>query len=189
MATQRRLIIIVGQEGAGKSTVVRALLPDTPHGAQIDAEDVGQVNPWRWDDAFKKLLWNNVASLVLNFWQAGYTNVIAGSFINDYADYAQFRTRLDRDVATYLVQLCASKTARDHRRIERPKPSNNESRDALDRHYPEDTTLRDAEADYRYIRIDNSALTLAETVERIRRALPEVFREAGDPNSEAEATS
>jgi hypothetical protein len=34
---ERRLIIISGEEGAGKSTIVRALLPSTPYGARIDA--------------------------------------------------------------------------------------------------------------------------------------------------------
>lgn len=32
-----RLVIVTGQEGAGKSTIVRELLPHTPRGAQIDA--------------------------------------------------------------------------------------------------------------------------------------------------------
>lgn len=146
MTVSRRLIIIVGQEGAGKSTIVRALVPETPHGAKVDAEDVGQVNPWSWNDSFKTLLWNNVTALAQNFWQAGYTNVIAGSFINDYSDYAHFRTRLDRDVEIYLIHLCASKAARDRRRIERSKPSNKQWRDELDQTFPEDTTLRDAEA-------------------------------------------
>jgi guanylate kinase len=36
----RRLVIVSGEEGAGKSTIVRALLPHTPSGARIDAEDV-----------------------------------------------------------------------------------------------------------------------------------------------------
>lgn len=179
MAMTRRLIIITGQEGTGKSTVVRALLLNTPGAAQIDAEDVGQINPWKWDSSFKELLWNNVAALARNFWQAGYMTVFAGSFINDYPDYAQFRIRLDDDVVVYLIQLCASKTVRDRRRIERSKPSSKEWRDALDRSYPEDTSLCDTPADYKYVRIDNSALTLSETVKRIKHALPEVFGNGG----------
>ena len=38
MAESKNLIIVVGQEGAGKSAIVRALLPETPTSAQIDAE-------------------------------------------------------------------------------------------------------------------------------------------------------
>jgi hypothetical protein len=177
MTDQRRLIIIVGQEGTGKSTVVRALLPQTPQGAQIDAEDLGQVNPWQWDDAFKRLLWSNVAALARNFWDAGYTTVIAGSFLNDYTDYMQFRPYVDRNVAIHLVHLCASKAARDVRRIERAKPSTEAWRDELDRRFPEDTTLRDADADYCYSRLDTTGLTLAETVLRIQHALPDLYGE------------
>lgn len=65
------LVIVVGQEGAGKSTTVRALVEATPWSAQIDAEDVGTVNPWQMDDAFLRLLWKNVADLTRNFWSAG----------------------------------------------------------------------------------------------------------------------
>jgi guanylate kinase len=173
---ERRLVIIAGQEGTGKTTIVRALLPYVRPGAAIDAEDVGQVNPWQWDSAFKNLLWDNVAALVRNFWRAGYTDVIAGSLINDYADYVQFRSRLDGDVGIYLVQLCASKAVRDQRRIARPNPSAKEWRDDLDRRYPEDTTLREAATEYCYIRIDNSSLSVAQTVAHIARALPKVFR-------------
>ena len=39
----RRLIIVSGEEGAGKSTIVRALLPSTPQGARIDAEEYAAV--------------------------------------------------------------------------------------------------------------------------------------------------
>ena len=76
----------------------------------------------------------------------------------------------------------------DRRRTERLKPSSKEWRDALDRSYPEDTTLCDAPADYHYVRIDNSGVTLAETVERIKHALPEVFGNGGALGRGAEAT-
>jgi hypothetical protein len=178
MPTEYRLVIIVGQEGVGRTTIVRALLPYLQHGAVIDAEDLGQVNPWTWDDTFKNLLWNNVASLVHNFWQGGYTTVVAGSFINDHADYLQFRSRLDRDVHVSVIHLCASKAARDQRRTARSKPTSKQWRDDLDRRFPEDTTLGTASADYAYIRVGTSALSIAETVAHITRALPELFRPA-----------
>jgi hypothetical protein len=176
MSAERRLVIITGQEGAGKTTIVPALLPYVQPGAAFDAEAVGQVTPWQWDRAFKTLLWDNGAALVRNFWQAGYCTVIAGSFVHDYADYAEFRPRLDAAVDISLVQLCAAKEVRDQRRVTRAKTSSQEWRDDLDRRYPEDTTLGAAAADYRYVRVDTSALSVARTVEQIRRALPEVFR-------------
>jgi predicted ATPase len=171
----RRLVIITGQEGVGKTTIVRALLPFLQSGAALDAEEVGQVNPWHFDDAFKALLWDNVAAVVHNFWEAGYATVIAGSFINDYPDYLQFRSRLDGEVAVDVVQLCASKAVRDERRIARPKPTSEEWRDDVDRWCPEDTTLRAEVTEHRHVRIENSSLTVAETVDQIRQALPDVF--------------
>lgn len=172
---ESNLIIVVGQEGSGKSTTVRALLDVTPSSAQIDAEDVGTVNPWRMDDAFIRLLHANVADLTRNFWDAGYQNVIAGSFMSNYRDYRRFRARLDRDANVYVIHLCATKHTRDVRRIEREKETSEEWRDMVDRVDPEDSTLRRKDADYRYVRIDNDAMTIAETVLAVRRAVPEVY--------------
>lgn len=176
MVTGRRLIIVSGQEGVGKSSIVRALLPHTPMGAQVDAEDVGQVNPWKMDDAFVELLWRNVAALVRNFWAAGYPTVVAGSFLGTYEDLVRFRSRVDQEVSIYVVPLCASKDVRDRRRIARSKPTSKAWRDGVDLACPEDDTLGAAEdRDCRYIRIDNGSLSLEETVDRIRRAMPEIY--------------
>jgi len=170
-----RLVILDGQEGAGKSTLVRALLPHTPHGAQLDAEDVGQVNPWVYDDAFKQLHFRNVTDLVRNFWQAGYVNVIAGSFITDSADYVAFRPMVARDAEVYVVQLHVAKDVRDQRRITRAKQTTQEWRDAVDLIDHLDPTLRLAAGDDRYFEIDTTHLSVEETVERIMRALPEIY--------------
>ena len=107
MIGAQRLIIVSGEEGAGKSTIVRALLPSTPYGARIDAEDIGQTNPCLMDDTFFGLLRRNVAGLVENFWAAGYVNVIAGSFLRCYSDYVSFRQLLPRPSAVFLVDLLA----------------------------------------------------------------------------------
>ncbi|MGW0504333.1 hypothetical protein [Micromonospora sp. NPDC003241] len=83
-----------GQEGAGKSTSIRALLPHMPDSARIDAKDIGQTNPCPMDDELFDLLRGNVAGLVERFWSAGYVTVIAGSFLRDYRDYLTFRQKL-----------------------------------------------------------------------------------------------
>jgi hypothetical protein len=171
----RRLIIISGEEGAGKSTIVRALLPSTPQGARIDAEDIGQTNPCPMDDTFFGLLRQNVAGLVGNFWAAGYINVIAGSFLRCYSDYVSFRQLLPRPSAVFLVDLLVDKEVRDHRRITRAKQTTQEWRDMVDQ-IPEDRTIRQAaDADYRYIGIDTTGLDVAGTVQRIKGAIPEVY--------------
>jgi hypothetical protein len=174
---ERRLIIVSGEEGAGKSTIVRALLPHTPRSARIDAEDIGQTNPCPMDDEFFGLLRRNVAGLVENFWEAGYVNVVAGSFLRSYPDYLAFRRLLTRSSAVFLVELLVTKEVRDHRRITRAKQTTQEWRDMVDL-TPEDLTIRKATgAHYRYVGIDTTHLDVAETVNRIKAAIPELYAE------------
>ena len=171
----RRLIIVSGEEGAGKSTIVRALLPSTPQGARIDAEDIGQTNPCPMDDTFFDLLRRNVAGLVANFWASGYVNVIAGSFLRRYSDYVSFRQLLPRPSAVFLVDLLGDREVRNSRRITRAKQTTQDWRDMVDQ-IPEDQTIRQAaDADYRYIGIDTTDLDVAGTVQRIEDAIPEVY--------------
>lgn len=168
-------MIVNGEEGAGKSTIVRALLPHTRDSVRIDAEDIGQTNPCPMDDEFFDLLRRNVAGLVENFWSAGYTNVIAGSFLRDYPDYLAFRQLLMRPREVFLVDLVVDKDVRDHRRITRAKQTTQGWRDMVDL-MPEDLTIRQAgDADYRYIGVDTTHLDIPETVERIKQAIPEIY--------------
>jgi hypothetical protein len=169
------LIIVEGQEGVGKSTIVRALLPQTPKGAQIDAEDIGQVNPLEMDDGFFEMLGRNVAVLVQSFWQSGYTNVIAGSFLRDQADYDAFRSLLTPVAHVYLVYLVASKSVRDRRRDTRSKKTSHEWREVVDEVDLEDRTMGVGGADYQYLRIDTDRQSPTDTVASITEAFPAVF--------------
>lgn len=171
----RNLIIITGQEGAGKSTICKELLPQTPDAASFDAENVGQTNPWEMNEAFISLLWKNVADLTRNFWGAGYKTVIAGSFLTTHDELKKFREYLPPEASIIVLQLCASKETRDRRRIERSKPTAKEWRDDLDKRYPEDTSLSQAHTEYRYVRIENSDQSAEETVRQIQKALPEIY--------------
>ncbi|GAA1039057.1 hypothetical protein GCM10009557_56680 [Virgisporangium ochraceum] len=166
-----RLVVVCGEEGAGKSTIVRALLPATPRGARIDAEDLGQTNPCPMDDAFFDLLRRNVAGLVRNYWAAGYDTVIAGSFLRHHADFEAFHPLLPEPHETHLVELLVDRDVREHRRLTRAKRTTREWRDRVDR-IPEDLTIRRAvDPAYRYVGIDTTHLTVAETVDRITAAV------------------
>lgn len=173
---ESNLIIITGQEGVGKSTIWKALLAVTPSAASFDAENVGQTNPWEMNEQFIRLLWKNVIDLIRNFRDAGFQTIIAGSFLTTYTEYKEFRRLFPDKMTVYVVHLCAEKAVRDRRRIERSKPTDKEDRDDIDRRYPEDCSLMQAGDDYRYIRVDNSALSVAETVHAIQQAIPEVFQ-------------
>lgn len=179
MATeQRHLILVTGEEGVGKSTLMSALLPRTPGGAKLDAEDVGQVNPFEFGETFLDLLWRNVAGVISNFWDAGYRTVITGSFLDGdtFESFERFRRHIPSDVAIHVVQLRASKSVRDDRRIRRDKPSSKEWRDRVDASYPrEDTSLRDRATDYQYIGVDNSTMGLEKTVQTVMARIPEVY--------------
>jgi len=125
---------------------------------------------------FIDLLWKNVIDLTRNFWAAGYKTVIAGSFMNTYDDFKNFRACFPDETNIFVIQLCATKNSRDKRRVERSKPTTKEWRDDLDKRYPEDTSLSQADDEYRYIRIENSDQSVEETVGQIEKALPEIYR-------------
>lgn len=172
---RNNLLILVGQEGSGKSTTVRALLKETPSSAQIDAEDVVQLNPHgEMDSPFLQLMWKNVACLTRNFWEAGYRTVLAGSFLSNLGHYNDFRRVFPDDANIYVVQLCAGKPTRDVRRAERSKQSTKEWWDMVDRVDPEDTTFAAAQDDFRFLRIDNDGRNVSETIGLIRAWAPEL---------------
>lgn len=169
------LILVTGEEGAGKSTIIRALLPHTPSSARIDAEDLGQTNPCPMDDEFFALMRRNIAALVANFWVAGYRTVITGSFLRDHADFLAFRPLLTRPVTIFLVDLLVDREVRTQRRLTRAKRTTQEWRDMVDQ-IPEDRTLREApHTDYRYLGIDTTHLDIPATINQIKVKIPELY--------------
>ncbi|MFI7644065.1 hypothetical protein [Nonomuraea sp. NPDC049400] len=171
----RRLILVSGQEGAGKTTIVRALLPHTPNGARIDAEDLGQVNPCLFDDAFWQLLRANVAALVRNYWGAGFENVIAGSFFRTRDDFLRFRELVPEADEVFMVQLLVQPEERQHRRLTRAKRTTQEWRDSVDQFDTVDTTLAADQDGYRYLAVDGTGMTPEQTVAVIVREFPEIY--------------
>ncbi|MDB4978250.1 MAG: hypothetical protein JWM56_436 [Candidatus Peribacteria bacterium] len=173
------LLIITGQEGTGKSTLCRILLKHTVNAASFGAEDVGQTNPWEMNAEFMELLWSNVICLIRNFLKAGFSTVIAASFIHTYENFRAFKRRFPDDMDIYIVHLCADRAVRDARRISRSKPTHEAWREEMEKSHPEDMTLKDHLADYRYIRIDNTDLSAEETVIEIMRSIPELYQVDG----------
>jgi chloramphenicol 3-O-phosphotransferase len=171
----RRLILVSGQEGAGKTTIIRALLPHTPRGARIDAEDLGQVNPCLFDDAFWRLLRANVAGLVRNYWAAGFENVIAGSFFTTRDDFLDFRELVPKVDEVYMVQLLVQPEERQHRRLTRAKRTTQEWRDRVDQFDTVDTTIATNQEGYRYLAVDGTGMTPEQTVATIVREFPEIY--------------
>lgn len=171
----RRLLLVCGQEGSGKTTIIRALLPHTPSGARVDAEDLGQVNPCRFDDAFWRLLRSNVAVLVRNYWSAGFENVITGSFFRTRDDFLRFRELVPEVEEVFMVQLLVDPDERRHRRLTRAKRTTQEWRDKVDQFDAVDTTIAADQDGYRYLAIDSTQMTPDQTVSVIVREFPEIY--------------
>lgn len=176
---QNRLVLVVGQEGSGKSTTLRALAPRIHRSAEIDAEFLARINPWSSNDAALELLWRNVADITRNFWDAGFYTVVAGSFISNQTHDDSFRTHLTEEVDTFVIHLCAGKEVRDRRRIARGKSTTQDWRRLVDTVDPEDHTLGRSDRDYRYLRVENDDMTVDEVVERVRAWAPELFANNG----------
>lgn len=167
----KNLIIILGQEGAGKTTIISKLGQYIPNSAHFDAESVGQVNPWNYDKKFLNLLWENTIDLMNNFWNYDYNNVITGSFLGCYHEYKEFRLSVPKEVNITIIQLCASKIVRDKRRKKRLKIYDKKESDWIDENYPEDLEFIKHIDEYKYIRIDNDYLTIDKTIEKILNVL------------------
>jgi hypothetical protein len=172
----RRLMLISGQEGVGKSSVMRALLPRLARGAVVDGEDVGQVHPWVYDEQFRALHRRNVAAVVSNFWTAGYPNVVTGSILETLEEYRAFRVLLTDEADIVVVELVAAKAERDRRRQTRSKTTTKEWRDMVDRQHPDDSLRGAGDAeDVRHVQIDTTDLDLAATVLHVTAAAPDMF--------------
>lgn len=171
----RRLILIWGQEGAGKTTIIRALLPHTPRAARIDAEDLGQVNPCLYDEAFWRLLRANVGTLVRNYWAAGFGNVIAGSFFSTRDDFVRFRELVPEVDEVCMVQLLVQPDELQRRRNTRAKQTTQEWRDRAGRLDTVDTTIAGNQDGYRYLAVDSTRMTPGQTVAAIMGGFPQVY--------------
>ncbi|PIR86913.1 MAG: hypothetical protein COU11_03605 [Candidatus Harrisonbacteria bacterium CG10_big_fil_rev_8_21_14_0_10_49_15] len=169
----KKLLIIAGQEGVGKSTLTKALLPELENGAAFDAENILQVNPFVFGPEFKDLAIANSMALVYNFFEHGYERVVAASFINGQDGYERLKPKLKHNPKILVLQLTASQEVRDKRRIEREKPTTKEWRDIVDavREKPFDKE----DPGYTYAEIDNSELTVDETVVMIKERMVDFF--------------
>jgi len=161
---EKSLIIIFGQEGAGKTTIISTLPEYIPNSAGVDGEDLLNVNPWAWNEKNKKLLWENVIDTTRNFWDFGYNPVITGSFFNYYSEFQEFKRKIPEAKNIMVIQLCADKEVRDRRRRERQKEYQKETSDWVDKNYPEDQEFKEKFNEVTHLRIDSSKQKIEQTI-------------------------
>gem|GEM_PF-1193339 len=160
----KSIVIIFGQEGVGKTTIISALPEYIPNSAGVDGEDLINVNPWAWNEKNKKLLWENIIDTARNFWNFGYNPVITGSFFNYYSEFKEFKNQIPEATNIVVIQLCADKEVRDRRRKGRQKEYQKEISDWVDNNYPEDQEFRENFNEVTHLKIDTGKQKVEETI-------------------------
>ncbi len=62
---KKRLLIITGQEGVGKTTTTKELVSHIQNSAAIDGEDLGHINPWKYEKVLD-VIGKNILSVINN---------------------------------------------------------------------------------------------------------------------------
>lgn len=75
----KRLLLINGGAGSGKTTTARALLSRVESSAFLDFDPLITVNPWEYREELIDLGLRNAADLIENFFESGYGTVILSS--------------------------------------------------------------------------------------------------------------
>jgi thymidylate kinase len=173
----QKLLIICGQEGVGKSTLIKSLVEHLHHGAVIDAEDLVQVNPWEQNEKFENLVLDNAACIVNNFFKYNYERVVVGSVVRNRKELDLFKTKLTSQPEIYILNLIVSPEILDKRRKQREKePFTKEFLDWLKTSAPQDATLKeDSEGNYTYIEINNSNFSVEETIRHLKNTTQNFF--------------
>jgi hypothetical protein len=114
-----KLILINGLGGSGKTTCGRLLSERIDSCAYFDSDMLTIVNPFEFGEDLIELGLRNAASLISNFFAAGYKAVVmsSGTGSQRYTDYL-INLILSPD-RVYWIWLAASKTERDKRRLTR----------------------------------------------------------------------
>lgn len=173
----KKLLIVFGDEGAGKSTFAKNIVRHLTNGAAFDAENVLQVKPFEYNADFINLAIKNSISLTHNFFEAGYEQVVAGSFIGNREQFDTFKSQLKYDPKIYALQLLADKSVRDQRRLSREKPTTQELMDWMDKTWPTSFSLEETAGDgaYKFLKLDNTGRTVDEEIEVVKREFPDFF--------------
>src|ERR1035437_9011502 len=99
----KKLLIVCGPEGVGKSTLAKKIGPHINNGAAIDTENLAQVFPFIFNDTFNNLIIDNTLDIIHNFYEYGYERIVAVSFVNDLLWFDVFKSKLKYDPKIYIL--------------------------------------------------------------------------------------
>ncbi len=170
----KRLILIVGPNGTGKSASCKALVERLPKSAYIDSDYCRYMNPFSFSDEEIEVVISNISTMMINYFQLstienvifqygfhGVRKQIFDSILNKLAasniSYTFCPFILECSLEENIKRM--RKDGRDEERINR----------AIQK-------TRGIYSEYSYPRIDTTYLTPEETAERMEQAI-EVHKE------------
>ena len=170
------LLLINGCSGAGKETTSRLLFAQLTSCAWIDVKALITVAPWHFDDRLVVLGVENGASLIANFWRAGYGAVLFSGGVGTQRALDLLEARIPAAHRTVYVWLHADKAVRDERRLRRARDAadRREHLDQVDAMMPDPGRLR--VQDGAYLRIDTMQRRPQEVVLALLAQLPDLPR-------------
>lgn len=173
----QKLLIVCGQEGVGKSTLLKSLVKQLRHGAVVDVEDLLQVNPWKQNKEFENLALDNAAAIVNNFFKYSYPQVAVGSAVRNRKELDLFKTKLVLQPETYILNLVVFQDILDKRRKQREQePYTEKFLEWLKTSPQQDSTLKESnDSSYTYVEIDNEKLSVEETIMQLKKTIPKFF--------------
>lgn len=168
MSTNRKKVILInGPGGSGKTTCARSLFNRLESCALLDVDSLTTVEPFIWGKELSILGLKNAAAVINNFFDYGFFQVIfsGGAFRQELCD-ALF-SLLPSETVVYYFWIDAEKSIRHSRCISRARDSADvldflDFRDSL---MPRTGSLTVANG--AYFEIDTSALGPAEVVQMI----------------------
>lgn len=154
----KRLILVNGFPGAGKTTISRKLYEELNDGALIDTDHLMHGRPWEADRIFPIALKNGLAA-ARNFYDSGFDTVILAGCVHTKELFSLVAEAFAGKCRILYVQLSIDERLRKER--------------AADRRYQPLPILLSADdiPSVEYVNIDTGKHSTEEVVREIRRHL------------------
>lgn len=166
-----KIILINGQGGSGKSSVGKALLKETENSAFIDVDCLVATNPWKFGEKTDNLAIKNAVSLVNNFSEENFENIIISGLTRNQELLDKFCGELNMQADILFVWLRADAETRKLRKEKRDRDGadTTEQFELVDKVYPdiESIDIKNGKSFF----IDTSSKTVGEVAEEIKNLL------------------
>ncbi|MSU54693.1 MAG: hypothetical protein EXS48_02595 [Candidatus Staskawiczbacteria bacterium] len=166
-----KIILINGQGGAGKTSVSKELLKELKNSAYFDVDFLVATNPWEFGDATDNLAIKNAISLINNFFEKGFENIIVSGLTRNQKLLDKFTEQLNKGISILFIWLRANKETRLSRKEGRGRDDadKKEHFNFLDKLMPDVESIEVKNG--RSIFIEISSKTIQEIVSEIKKVI------------------